>query len=70
VTASRHPVEVWIVMSESGKYVVADAEELASDRADAEINENETRRYVNLRLTLSPPREDEVSVRVVDLDLG
>ena len=54
----RFPVEVWIVMNDSGDYVVAADEAAASELADAEWDENAERRYVVLKVTLAAPSDD------------
>jgi hypothetical protein len=63
-------IEVRIVMNESGEYVVACDEETADELADSELNEDETRRYVTLKIRLSPPSDDDVvSVKTFEIPL-
>jgi hypothetical protein len=56
-------------MNESGEYVVATDEETASDRAEEELNEDESRRYVTLKIKLAPPSDDVIAVQTFDLTL-
>jgi hypothetical protein len=56
-------IEIQIVMNESGEYVVACDKKTAIERAHDELNEDEIRRFVTLKLKLSPPSDDDV-VRV------
>ena len=63
-------IEVWIVMNESGDYVVARDEETAEELAECDLNEDETRRYVTLKIRLSPPNDDDVvSVKTFPITL-
>jgi hypothetical protein len=63
-------IEVRIVMSESGDYVVARDEETADDLAEQDLSADETRRYVTLKITLSPPGDDDVvSVKTFEIPL-
>jgi hypothetical protein len=66
---NRLPVEVWIVLTDSGEYVVATDEDHASELADADFSDDEPRRYVRLSLELKPPNDDmvaSVSLRYVE----
>ena len=63
-------IEVRIIMSESGEYVVARDEETVDDLAEQDLSADETRRYVTLKITLSPPRDDDVvSVKTFEIPL-
>lgn len=63
-----YPVEVWIVMNESGEYVVAGDEETASERAE-ELGEDEALRFVKLKIKLAPPNDDVTSVQTFEFAL-
>jgi hypothetical protein len=63
-------IEVQIVMNESGEYVVASDEETVNELADCDLNEDETRRYITLKIRLSPPSDDDVvSVKTFEIPL-
>jgi hypothetical protein len=63
-------IEVRIVMSTSGEYVVAADEDTADELADRDLNEDETRRYVTLKIKLSAPTDDDVvSVKTFEVPL-
>jgi hypothetical protein len=65
-----HTIEVWIVMNESGDYVAARDEEIVDELAERDLNEDETRRYVTLKIRLSPPSDDDVvSVKTFEVPL-
>jgi hypothetical protein len=64
-----YPIKVWIVMNESGEYVVASDEETASDRAEEELNEDEPRRYVILKFRLGPPDDNVSAIQTIELTI-
>jgi len=63
-------IEVRIVLNESGEYVVACDEETVEELAERYLNEDETRRYVTLKIKLSAPSDDDVvSVKTFEIPL-
>jgi hypothetical protein len=58
-------------LNESGDYVVARDEETVDEPAERDLlNEDETRRYVTLKIRLSPPGDvDVVSVKTFEISL-
>jgi hypothetical protein len=57
-------------MNESGEYVVASDEATADELANNELNEDETRRFVTLKVKLSPPSDNEtVSIKTFEFTL-
>jgi hypothetical protein len=60
------PIDVWIVMNESGDYEVGRDEETAIDRFDAEEFGGLYRRLVRFKVTMSPPEAVEVDLTVPD----
>ena len=69
MTDPRYPVEVWIVMNETGEYVVAADVDTASDYADQEWAEEVDRRYVKLETKLAPPNDNVVSSQTFVIDI-
>jgi hypothetical protein len=68
-TDKRIPVEVWIVLSESGASVVAADQVSADDLADHEFEEDEDRRYLHITVKMLPAdREIFRSFEVIEPD--
>jgi hypothetical protein len=65
----RFPIEVWIVISQDGKYVVAGDEETASELAEGEWGDDIECRYVRLETKLAPPNDETVSFQAFTLDI-
>lgn len=42
-------IDIWVVLTESGEYVVAKDEDTVSDLAEDEFGEDDSRRYVLLK---------------------
>lgn len=62
-------IDVYIMMDESGSYVVAADEDTVAELADAELNEDELHRFVSLKIKLAPPKEGEIASRAVEITL-
>ncbi|MFH1340316.1 MAG: hypothetical protein ABIL01_03735 [Pseudomonadota bacterium] len=69
MTARENPIDVWIVMDESGHYVVAEDEDTVYERASGELNEDQPQRYIRLKINLARPSDDGVSAQVFELTL-
>ena len=55
MTDTKFSIEIWIVMNQSGEFVVADDEEVAAELAESEFSEDEEIRSVKLKIRMSPP---------------
>ena len=54
MTNSKNTIDVWVVVNESGAFVVADNEDIAAELADQEFGEDEDVRSVRLKIKISP----------------
>jgi hypothetical protein len=54
VTDTKHLIEIWIMMNESGAFV-SDDEETTAELAVSELGEDEDIRSVKLKIKMSPP---------------
>jgi hypothetical protein len=59
--ADRTSIDIWVMMDESGRYVVAANEDDLGDLADSELDEDEDHRCVHLKLSLSGPDSSKVA---------
>ena len=69
MTGERLPIEVWIVMNESGEYVVAGDEQAVTDLANDEFGEDAEVRYVTLNIKMFPPSRAAEVVQTVEFNL-
>jgi hypothetical protein len=64
-----HQIEIHVMMTDSGEYVVAKDEETVSELAELELDEDEAQRHVKLKIKLSPPNAEEVASEVFEINI-
>jgi hypothetical protein len=62
VSDPKHSIDIWIVMNNSGAFVVEDDPDVAAQRSEEEF-ENDDVRQVRLAVTMSPADGTQAPVR-------
>jgi hypothetical protein len=65
----RRTIDIYIVMDESGAFVVAEDPDVAAERAEEELGEDADVRQVALTIEMLPPSQSPEPIsRVVQID--
>jgi hypothetical protein len=65
----RRTIDIYIVMDESGAFVVADDPDVAAERAEEELGEDADVRQVALTIEMLPPSQSPEPIsRVCQID--
>lgn len=59
-------VEVWLIMDENGDYAAGEDRDTTVERFEENVGSAAGARIVKLNVTMAPPKETEVDVKVPD----